>query len=426
MGIRIMTLFEERKRVLIVDDTPENICILVEILKDQYDVSVAINGQKALKIAAMNPPIDLILLDIMMPEMDGYEVFARLKANPKTANIPVIFVTALSAYENEAKGLELGAVDYITKPFNSALVRARVKNHLELKNYRDKLEEMVQEKTRELMITRDVAIETLGSLAEYRNLETGNHIKRTMYYVRLLAPSFIHLSMASGVATPSCNIKGTSPLPMAKMRLTTKPGESFTGTGSLPNLRLSSMMAFSVSDETCRGLTTSISFIICTGLKKCMPINLSGRLVTLASSETDSEEVLLASIASGLQISSSCLNRLFFISIFSTIASITTSQSATSLSSELLFILAIIAVLASELSLPFSTALPKILSILLRAFSTNSRLRSFKTTLNPAWAHTWAIPKPIAPAPITPTFLMSKIVYLLSLIKEIQKNSSLA
>jgi putative two-component system response regulator len=187
MGIRIMTLFEERKRVLIVDDTPENICILVEILKDQYDVSVAINGQKALKIAAMNPPIDLILLDIMMPEMDGYEVFARLKANPKTANIPVIFVTALSAYENEAKGLELGAVDYITKPFNSALVRARVKNHLELKNYRDKLEEMVQEKTRELMITRDVAIETLGSLAEYRNLETGNHIKRTMYYVRLLA-----------------------------------------------------------------------------------------------------------------------------------------------------------------------------------------------------------------------------------------------
>lgn len=83
-----MTLFEERKRVLIVDDTPENICILVEILKDQYDVSVAINGQKALKIAAMNPPIDLILLDIMMPEMDGYEVFARLKANP--VNICII------------------------------------------------------------------------------------------------------------------------------------------------------------------------------------------------------------------------------------------------------------------------------------------------------------------------------------------------
>lgn len=182
-----MTLFAEPKRVLIVDDTPENICILMGILQDHYDVSVAINGQKALNISAMEPPIDLILLDIMMPEMDGYEVFAKLKANAKTANIPVIFVTALTAYENEAKGLELGAVDYITKPFNPALVRARVKNQLELKNYRDKLEEMVQEKTKELMITRDVAIETLVSLAEYRNLETGNHIKRTMYYVRLLA-----------------------------------------------------------------------------------------------------------------------------------------------------------------------------------------------------------------------------------------------
>ncbi len=182
-----MILFAEPKRVLIVDDTPDNISILSEILKDHYDVAVAINGQRALKIAAMDPPIDLILLDIMMPEMNGYEVFDKLKANSKTANIPVIFVTALASIQNEARGLELGAVDYITKPFNPALVRARVKNHLELKNYRDKLEEMVQEKTRELMLTRDVAIETLGSLAEYRNLETGNHIKRTMYYVRLLA-----------------------------------------------------------------------------------------------------------------------------------------------------------------------------------------------------------------------------------------------
>ncbi|MCX7615399.1 MAG: two-component system response regulator [Clostridiales bacterium] len=182
-----MIFIAEQQKVLIVDDTPENIYILTEILKDQCDVSVAINGEKALKIAAMDPSIDLILLDIMMPEMDGYEVFAKLKANPKTANIPVIFVTALTAVENEAKGLDLGAVDYITKPFNPALIRARVKNHLELKNYRDKLEEIVREKTNELMITRDVAIETLGSLAEYRHLETGYHIKRTMNYVRLLA-----------------------------------------------------------------------------------------------------------------------------------------------------------------------------------------------------------------------------------------------
>jgi len=154
-----MTSFAEQQKVLIVDDTPENIHILMGILEDQYDLSVAINGEKALKIAAMESSMDLILLDIMMPEMDGYEVCAKLKANRKTATIPVIFVTALTADETEAKGLELGAVDYITKPFNPALVRARVKNHLEMKNYRDKLEEMVREKTNELMITRDVAIE---------------------------------------------------------------------------------------------------------------------------------------------------------------------------------------------------------------------------------------------------------------------------
>lgn len=187
-----MTSFASQQKVLIVDDTPENIRILMGILEDQYDVSVAINGEKALKIAAMEPSIDLILLDIMMPEMDGYEVCSKLKANRKTANIPVIFVTALAADENEEKGLGLGAVDYITKPFNPALVRARVKNHLEVKNYRDKLEEMVRDKTSELMITRDVAIETLGSLAEYRDPETGCHIKRTMHYVRLLAEKLQH------------------------------------------------------------------------------------------------------------------------------------------------------------------------------------------------------------------------------------------
>lgn len=182
-----MTAFAETKKVLIVDDTPENVYVLMGILKDLYDVLVAASGEKALKILSRVPDIDLILLDIMMPEMDGYEVCSIVKANPDTVNIPVIFVTALTADDNEAKGLELGAVDYITKPFNPALVRARVKNHLELKNYRDKLEEMVQEKTSELMLTRDVTIETLGYLAEYRHMETGKHIKRTMNYVRLLA-----------------------------------------------------------------------------------------------------------------------------------------------------------------------------------------------------------------------------------------------
>jgi putative two-component system response regulator len=178
---------EEKQRVLIVDDTPANIHILNDILKNQYTVLVAINGMKALKIAEMDPSPDLILLDIMMSDMDGYEVCTKLKANPKTENIPILFVTALTSCENEAKGLELGALDYITKPFNPALVKTRVKNHLELKKYSHQLEEMVREKTGELMITRDVTIETLGSLAEFRDPETGNHIKRTMHYVRFLA-----------------------------------------------------------------------------------------------------------------------------------------------------------------------------------------------------------------------------------------------
>ncbi|MGE5423155.1 MAG: response regulator, partial [Ignavibacteriales bacterium] len=182
-----MTAFAETKKVLIVDDTPENVYVLMGILKELYEVLVASSGVKALKIMEKVPDVDLILLDIMMPEMDGYEVCSIVKANPDTVNIPVIFVTALTAEDNEAKGLELGAVDYITKPFNPALVRARVKNHLELKAYRDKLEEMVQEKTSELMLTRDVTIETLGYLAEFRHSETGHHIRRTMNYVRFLA-----------------------------------------------------------------------------------------------------------------------------------------------------------------------------------------------------------------------------------------------
>ncbi len=176
-----------KPRILVVDDTPENIHLLTGILEDQYTILAAINGERALKIAAMDPAPDLILLDIMMPGMDGYEVCTRLKADQKTEKIPVLFVTALTSDENEAKGLGLGALDYLTKPLNPALVKMRVKNHLELKQYSDSLEAMVREKTDELMLTRDVTIETLGSLAEFRDPETGGHIKRTMQYVRLLA-----------------------------------------------------------------------------------------------------------------------------------------------------------------------------------------------------------------------------------------------
>ncbi len=176
-----------KPRILVVDDTPENIHLLTGILGDQYTVLAATNGERALKIATMDPSPDLVLLDIMMPGMDGYEVCTRLKAAQKTENIPVLFVTALTSNENEAKGLELGALDYITKPVNPALVMARVKNHLKLKQYSDRLEVMVREKTKELMLTQDVTIEALASMAEFRDPETGGHVKRTMQYIRLLA-----------------------------------------------------------------------------------------------------------------------------------------------------------------------------------------------------------------------------------------------
>jgi putative two-component system response regulator len=177
----------ERSNVLIVDDAPENIHYLMKILQDDYAVTAATSGQKALRMAVAEPVPDVILLDIMMPEMDGFEVCRRLKADTRTAGIPVIFVTAMSDEVNEQQGLDLGAVDYVTKPFRPGLVKSRVRNHLELKRYRDRLEEMVQERTRELVMTQDATIFGLATLAEYRDPETGNHIKRTQHYVRLLA-----------------------------------------------------------------------------------------------------------------------------------------------------------------------------------------------------------------------------------------------
>jgi sigma-B regulation protein RsbU (phosphoserine phosphatase) len=140
-----------RQKVLIVDDTPENIRILMEALREDYRIVAATNGEKALELAGRDPLPDLILLDVMMPDIDGYEVCERLKADELTRDIPVIFVTALTEAGEEARGLDVGAVDYITKPFNPSLVKARVRNQLELKAHRDRLEELVEERTRELL-----------------------------------------------------------------------------------------------------------------------------------------------------------------------------------------------------------------------------------------------------------------------------------
>jgi len=141
-------------------------------------VKVAPSGARALDIAAQDPPPDLILLDIMMPGMDGYEVIRRLKANPATRAIPVLFITAKEAPEDEQKGFDLGCVDYITKPISAPSVRVRVRTHLALHDQNRELEAKVRERTRELQETRLEIIQRLGRAAEFRDNETGMHVIR--------------------------------------------------------------------------------------------------------------------------------------------------------------------------------------------------------------------------------------------------------
>ena len=172
--------------VLVVDDTPENIDILVGILGGDYKVKVAIDGPKALALANKSAP-DLILLDVMMPGMNGYEVCKRLKQDPLTSHIPVIFVTALADVADETQGFELGAVDYITKPVSAPVVKARVKTHLALYDQKRLLEEEVKSRTKELEETRFEIIRRLGRAAEYKDNETGLHVIRMSHYAKLLA-----------------------------------------------------------------------------------------------------------------------------------------------------------------------------------------------------------------------------------------------
>jgi len=134
-------LNHEKDKILVVDDTPTNIQVLNSLLSDKYQVLFSTSGRDALKIAKRELP-DLILLDIMMPEMDGFTVCKHLKASPETSDIPIIFVTAMGNETDESKGLELGAIDYITKPIVPAVVKIRVDNHIELKKNRDLLKRL--------------------------------------------------------------------------------------------------------------------------------------------------------------------------------------------------------------------------------------------------------------------------------------------
>lgn len=172
--------------VLVVDDTPSNISVLSEILRGDYRVVAATSGEQALRIARGETPPDLILLDVMMPQMSGHEVCQRLKAESSTRKIPVIFVTAMNQVEDEAKGFALGAVDYITKPVSPPIVKARVRTHLALYDQNRELERMVGERTAELRHTRLEIIKRLGRAGEFRDNETGMHVIRVAHYCRLL------------------------------------------------------------------------------------------------------------------------------------------------------------------------------------------------------------------------------------------------
>ncbi len=189
-----------KETIVIVDDIPENLSLLDGVLNQHYKIKAANRGEIALKIIAMEKP-SLVLLDIMMPGMDGYEVCKQLKSNPDTASIPIIFITAKDKVDDEAYGLSLGAVDYILKPISTAILLARVKTHLALKNQANHLENLVLERTQALEKSnrslelakltiensRHEIITRLGRAAEFKDNETGLHVIRVSHYSRLLA-----------------------------------------------------------------------------------------------------------------------------------------------------------------------------------------------------------------------------------------------
>ncbi|REL25360.1 two-component system response regulator [Thalassotalea euphylliae] len=178
---------EDPKTILVVDDTPGNIEVLGSILTPHFKVKVAMNGKVALKIAAQPEKPDLILLDVMMPDMDGYEVCRQLKADISTANIPIIFVTAKSEIQDEQIGFDLGAVDYLTKPISPPRVMARVKTQLALYDRARHLESIVEQRTQELQIAHIEVIRRLGKAAEFKDNETGMHVIRMSYFAKFLA-----------------------------------------------------------------------------------------------------------------------------------------------------------------------------------------------------------------------------------------------
>ena len=194
MSVEPFFVVHDKPSILVVDDTPGNLAVMTALLKDDYRVKVAHNGERALRLVHSGQPPALILLDVMMPGLDGYEVCRRLKADPATESIPVIFLTARTDAEDETLGFSLGAVDYIGKPINPMVVKARIQAHLMAKSMTDflrgksdVLEAEVARRTAEIQDLQDALVLSMASLAETRDNETGNHLRRTQHYVKRLA-----------------------------------------------------------------------------------------------------------------------------------------------------------------------------------------------------------------------------------------------
>jgi len=176
----------ENKTILIVDDTETNVENLIVLLEEKYELLAATDGYEALEIL-QEESVDLVLLDIMMPNIDGFEVCQKIKSNPKTDNIPVIFITAKTDEEAIERAYEVGGVDYVTKPFRAKEVLSRVANHLALSEQQRYLEYLVNQKTKEIVETQKEIIFTMGVIGENRSKETGNHVKRVALYSEILA-----------------------------------------------------------------------------------------------------------------------------------------------------------------------------------------------------------------------------------------------
>jgi putative two-component system response regulator len=195
--------------VLIVDDTPANLSLLANLLKATYDIRVANSGAKALELAQVEPLPDAILLDVMMPNMDGWTVCERLKSIEATARIPTLFLTAKNSIQDEEHGLNLGAVDFISKPISPPIVLARLRTHLQNREYQKILEDKagwleieVQKKLTRINHLQEASIMVMVSLAEFRDECTGWHIKRTQEFVKTLALELSKHPKLASVLTP--------------------------------------------------------------------------------------------------------------------------------------------------------------------------------------------------------------------------------